>query len=143
MEYNLPHRISSEKDLSYYEQYIESEKNLLNSGCNKPLSCELESKNNIPTQTKNQKIKIIDKKSSYHENNMIYWDNYLKNHIGKLVKVESLVCERLESRMGILMAVGIDYVVIKPNRNCCSMIISSQSIKYITIIHNNMGISKY
>ena len=68
MEYNLPHRISSEKDLSYYEQYIESEKNLLNSGCNKPLSCELESKNNIPTQTKNQKIKRKPQKKTSNKN---------------------------------------------------------------------------
>ena len=139
MEYNLPHRISSEKDLKYYEQYIGSESKLLNTNCSKALSCESEN-------PKNQKIKVIENKLLNSEmnkaQNRLYWNDYLKNHIGKLVRVESLVCERLESRIGILLAVGNDYIVIKPNRNCCSMMIGSQSIQYITIIHNNIGISR-
>ena len=145
MEYNLPPRISSEKDLRYYEQYIESESNFPNSCCAKNSLGDTENKRNLPTEIKTQKI--IDKKPlSYAESNpskRIYWNDYLKNHIGKLVRVESLICEKLESRIGILMTVGYDYIVIKPNRNCCSMVINGQSIEYITIIHNNMNISKY
>lgn len=141
MEYNLPPRLSSEKDLRYYEQYIESESNLLKS------VCDTENKRNLPMETKTQKIKITDKNSSYYDDTKpqkkSYRNDYLKNHIGKLIKVESLICERLESRIGILMEVGNDYIVIKPNRSCCSMVIGSQSIEYITIIHNNAGITKY
>ena len=134
MEYNLPHRISDEKDLKYYEQYIESENKMLKPACSEPLICE--NKRNIQNG-----IKIIDKNSSLHKeihrHDMLHWNDYLKNHIGKLLKVESLVCEKLESRVGILMEVAHDFLVIKPNRNCCSMVIGSATIKYITIMHNN------
>ena len=59
MEYNLPHRISDEKDLKYYEQYIESENKMLKPTCSEPLICE--SKRNIQNG-----IKILDKIPSKH-----------------------------------------------------------------------------
>ena len=62
---------------------------------------------------------------------------YLKAMIGKLVRVESLIGNCLESRVGILMSVGADYLVLKLYRGCSTMICEASSVKYITVIHDN------
>lgn len=69
--------------------------------------------------------------------NPIFLPAYLKNHIGKLVKVEALIGDCLQSRIGTLMQIGADFVTIKLSQGCSSMVIEGKCIKFITIIHDN------
>jgi len=126
MDYTMHKHINNETDLEKYESYINNEE-----------------KNIKPRALQN--IRIENKRDNQHSNNNIISQNtcnhffagYLKNHIGKLVKTESLVGNCIEIRIGILLEVGIDYIVLKLSTNCCSMVIPSSSIKYITIVHDN------
>ena len=129
MQKNFPSHITSEKDLRLYEEYLENEKSP--NQCTE-LSCRIEPKpNSMINRSYNLPVN-----QSIHDSNMFFC-GYLKNHRGKLVKVESLIANRLESRIGILFEVGANYIVLKLNRNACSMVIETSSIKYITIIHDN------
>ena len=58
-------------------------------------------------------------------------------HIGKLIKAESLIGNRLDSRTGILMDVGSDYMVIKPTKHCVTTVIDLKCVKYVSVIHDN------
>ncbi len=111
MEYKLPKRISNEKDLTIYENYIE--------------------KNNfkINTQTTNQEMTIYQGLKNLNE--------YLNNLKGKLIKVESMINNQSSSRIGILLDIGTDYLVLKLNISCCSLIIPLNTVKYITVVHDN------
>lgn len=112
MENNLPMPITSDRDLKVYENFLRN-------------------------QSKNQ---TAVSKNSYIPDtltNNVYLPAFLKNHIGKLVKIESLIGNGLESRTGTLMQVGADFVVIKLKASCSSMVIEGRSIKYITIVHDN------
>lgn len=60
---------------------------------------------------------------------------YLSCHIGKPVRVETVILNRLDTKVGILLDVGKDYLVLKLPE-CQSMIIEGGCIKYITVIHN-------
>ena len=75
-------------------------------------------------------------------NNCGYFKGYLKKCIGKLIRVESLIGNRLQTRTGILMDVGCDYIVIKTATNCSSMVIEGTSIKYITVLHSISGLKR-
>ena len=66
-----------------------------------------------------------------------YMPAFLNTMVGKLVRVESLIGGRLESRVGILLRAGADYIVLKLYRGCSTMICEASSIKYITVIHDN------
>ncbi len=114
MENNFPVPIVNDKDLRLYEDFLKSD-----------------NKNQTALTTKN--------KSYVPETltNPVFLPAYLKNHIGKLVKIESLIGDCLQSRVGTLLQVGADFVVIKLNQNCSSMVIEGRSIKFITIIHDN------
>ena len=113
MENNFPIPIVSEKDLNVYENYLRQD---------------------------NKATKVVVKNKSYVPEtltNPVFLPAFLKNHIGKLVKIESLVGECLQAKIGTLLQVGADFVVIKLNQNCSSMVIEGRSIKFITIIHDN------
>lgn len=65
-------------------------------------------------------------------------DNKTKRHknlIGKMVKVESLVGNRLMCRVGTLMEIGEHHIIIKPSRNAVTIMIPMDTVKYVTIIH--------
>ena len=110
MENNFPIPIVNEKDLNVYENYLRQEKNILS-----------KNKSYVPETLTNP----------------VFLPAFLKNHIGKLVKIESLVGECLQVKIGTLLQVGADFVVIKLSQNCSSMVIEGRSIKFITIIHDN------
>ena len=114
MENNFPVPIVSEKDLMVYEDFLKAD-------------------------TKKQTALAPKNKSYIPETltNPVFLPAYLKNHIGKLVKIESLVGDCLQARVGTLLQVGADFIVIKLNQNCSSMVIEGRSIKFITIIHDN------
>ncbi len=111
MEGNFPTPIVNENDLRVYEDYLKQE----------------------------NKLPVIKTKSYTPETltNDIFLPAYLKNHIGKLVKIEALIGDCLQTRIGTLMQVGADYVVIKLNQNCSSMVIEGRCIKFIIIVHDN------
>ena len=59
---------------------------------------------------------------------------YLNCHIGKFVKVEVAVLNRIETKVGVLMDVGTNYLVLKLPE-CQSVIIEGGCIKFITVMH--------
>lgn len=129
MQKNFPTHITSEKDLKLYEEFLESEQNPTN---NNELSCTVEPRlNSMMSRSHN-----LPAHQGIQGSNM-FFQGYLKNHKGKLVRVESLLGNRLETRIGILFEVGANYIVLKLSRSSCSMMIEASSIKYITIIHDN------
>ncbi len=121
--------IASEKDLAVYESFLENDNSSFPVKT-EGLSCVIEPRNRMT------KKDTLTKAPSCIENSM-FFQGYLKNHIGKLVKVESLLGNCLETRMGVLFEVGANYIVLKLHRSPCSMMIEASAIKYITIIHDN------
>ncbi len=122
MERNLPSYITSEQDLIAYEKYLKNGKREL---CSEKKQYHMQ----IETPKKTQTPEILS--------NPIFFQCYLKKHIGKLIKAESLIGNRLENRMGTLIDVGSDYIVIKPTKHCVTTMINLKSVKYISIIHDN------
>ena len=119
MEQMKPMHITCEDDLQVYEDYLQenfSEKSLIHVG----------------NKTANHKGYI-----SQVLNNNIFSSGYLRKNIGKLLKVESLIGNSLDVRIGKLTDVGADYIALKLNKSCCSLMIPTSSIRYITIIHDN------
>ena len=116
MEHNFPCPITGEKDLKYYEDYLKK----CDNGSEGPIRVE--------NGSKRPNIRLSD---------VAYLPGLLNTMIGKLVRVESLIGGCLESRVGILMNVGADYVVLKLYRGCSTMICEASSIKYITVVHDN------
>ena len=113
MENNFPIPIVNEKDLNVYENYLRQD--------NKTTSVVVKNKSYVPETLTNP----------------VFLPAFLKNHIGKLVKIESLIGDCLQAKVGTLLQVGADFVVIKLNQNCSSMVIEGRSIKFITVIHDN------
>ncbi len=118
MEQNFPKYIKDEHDLAIYESKLRSDFGLK--------SCTTSEMHKPP-------VKEIPEILS----NPVFFQCFLKKHIGKLIKAESLIGNRLETRVGILLDVGTDYIVIKPNRNCVTTVIDLKCVKYVSIIHDN------
>ena len=72
-------------------------------------------------------------------NNHYYVDDYLKNNLGKRVKVHVSFSDSIEWRdsvfTGILEDVGKDYMVIKSNQN--SYIIWNVYVNYVVLLGEN------
>lgn len=116
MEYNKPTHIKNENDLAVYENYL---------------------KQNFEVKNPNNNLKLNNISLPKALTNPIFSNGYLRLHQGKLLKVESLVGNTLDCRVGTLLDVGADYIAIKINKSCCSLIIPTATIKYITVIHDN------
>ncbi len=116
MEHNFPCPITGEKDLKYYEDYLKKSDN------------RTESRVTVERASKYNDICLTD---------TAYMPAFLNTMVGKLVRVESLIGGCLENRIGILLNVGADYIVLKLYRCCSTMICEASSIKYITVIHDN------
>lgn len=116
MEHNFPCPITGDKDLKYYEDYLKK--------CDNGSECRV----TVEKGSKCNNMRLTD---------TAYMPAFLNTMVGKLVRVESLIGGCLESRVGILMNVGADYIVLKLYRGCSTMICEASSIKYITVIHNN------
>lgn len=116
MDFNSP-IIESEQDLQVYEDYL---------------------KDNFPNKSvKNNMMQKPIVSNPKNLNSPIFSGGYLRQNIGKLLKVESLIGNLLDTRIGILLDVGTDFLALKIHKSCCSLIIPTSSIKYITIIHDN------
>lgn len=131
MDYQLPHHIRNERDLQIYEDYLHKDsKESAHSSTPQNLNTSL-----IPCEKAKPLQPITVQNGLTAENSFFY--SYLKEHRGKLIKVESLIANRLESRIGILIKIGNDYIVLKLPRSNCTLIIKAESIKYVTIVHDN------
>lgn len=128
MEYFKLNNIKDENDLKTYENYLKE-------------SFSSEQENKIENLTVYQNKGLTAAKNDYSVPKMlqspVFSNGYLRKNQGKLLKVESLIGNTLDTRIGILLDVGADYIAIKINNSCCSLLIPTASIKYITIIHDN------
>ena len=139
MEFSLPHRINGEKELKIYENFLIDDRASTNSSSHKRVPPHTQQRSSLPANPDRCKT-VVENPTTFVPDplaNAVFFQGYLKNHIGKLVKVESFLGDCLDNRAGILMSVGVDHIVLKLQRSCCSMMIQTASIKYITIIHDN------
>lgn len=118
MQQNFPKYIKNESDLAIYEGYLRKNSEKISSN---QIKNESSNEENLPEYLKNP----------------VFFQCFLKKHVGKLIKAESLIGNRLDTRIGILLEIGSDYIVIKPNKNCVTTVIDLKCVKYISIIHNN------
>lgn len=66
--------------------------------------------------------------------NSIYTPGFLRNYIGKLVKVEFLIgTSSLQDRIGILLEVGASYIVLRSVQDNNLLYCDIFSIKFVTI----------
>lgn len=100
MNDNFPTPITTENDLSFYENYLLGEFDV------------------SPKPTQN----LTD---------------YLGAYIGKTVKIDCAIGNRLESKIGILTQVGEDFITITLQSKK-DMIIGLKAVKFLTILQNNI-----
>ncbi len=126
MNENLPSPINNEDDLAHYENYLTvNDRN--NMGTVPTVTIEDSNMSYIPTDNRNLPIEL---------KNTAYMPAFLSKHIGKLVRVEHLLGGQLISRTGILMTVGAGFIVLR-SKNNATLVSDSDSIRFVTIIHNN------
>ncbi len=121
MNNQLPAHIESEHDLDMLSEYLD---------------------NNTAHQSRNNggNMSLIP-----HENDIVphtlgntaFMPAFLTKHIGKLMKIESLIGDRLETKIGILVTVGAGYIVLRQLNTNNTVICDMIPIKYATIVHNN------
>jgi len=63
----------------------------------------------------------------------VYTPGYLRQHIGKWVRLEFLVGGRMSDRIGRLTQVGASYIVLQPAGQNSSVMCDLNSIKFATI----------
>ncbi len=100
MNDNFPIPITTENDLSFYEDYLLAEFDV------------------SPKPTPN----LTD---------------YLGAYIGKPIKIDCTVGNRLESKIGTLTNVGEDFIAINL-QNGKNMVIALNTVKFLTILQNNI-----
>ena len=126
---NFPYHIETEEDLRVYEEFARENVNQIIDEL--PIRKSQEHENNmsyIPQQNNNLPKSL---------KNTAFLPAFLSKNIGKLVKIESLIGGRLEPRIGILITVGANFIVLRQMRSNNTMICDSTLIKYATIIHDN------
>jgi hypothetical protein len=64
----------------------------------------------------------------------LYIAGYLNTQIGKLVKVEFLIGNTITDRTGILLKVGVSYILIRPIDVNGTLLCDMYSIKFVTIV---------
>ena len=117
---NFPESIRSEKDLDIYEKYIDSDDITFISKTNKNdsgLSFIPMENHNLPQSLKNS----------------AFLPAYLSKYVGKLIRTDSFIGNRTVTKIGVLKAVGENFIVLKPYRSNDILICDLHSIKYITV----------
>ena len=62
---------------------------------------------------------------------------YLTNKIGKTVRVHFLICNKLECKTGILMAVEPNCIVLRIHPGCQTWMCKTGSVKFVTILNDH------
>ena len=127
MNKNLPSPINGNSELQMYENYLNATQN--NNFVGEKQNCSIEERNMsyIPTENKNLPETL---------KNTAYMPAFLSKHIGKLVRVEFLLGHELHQRIGVLMTVGAGFIALR-SKNNATLVCESDSIRFVTIIHNN------
>ncbi len=73
----------------------------------------------------------------YYKDQKEYMWDYLKKHIGKMVKLEFSIGNCLEIRIGQLIEVGEKYVVLRLYKPSTTILCDLSDIKFVTIAHSN------
>ena len=74
--------------------------------------------------------------------NNIYTPAFLREHIGKLMRVEFLIgTTNLTDRIGILEDVGASYILLRSVESNNLVYCDIYSIKFVTIADRNMGMA--
>lgn len=134
MERNFPCPIVSEKDLNIYEDYLKKSGRTENRQLSEKVP---DSRCGYEVWIEKGSTKTGRRETMSALSDTVYLPGYLKTQIGKTVRVESLIGGCLERRIGTLIQVGADYIVLKLYQSCSTMICEASSIKYITVIHDN------
>lgn len=80
----------------------------------------------------------VDENAPETLRNPTYTPGYLREHIGKLVRVEFLIgTNGLTDRTGILVEVGASYIVLRSVQDGNLLYCDIYSIKFVTISENN------
>lgn len=116
MERNPTEHLHNEKDLQFYEEFLREAKQTPNFACN------IDNKEYKKGPEKKQVS------ASMH--------SFLQDHIGKTVRVEFVVGNTKEIKVGKLFKVGEEYIVLKPHQSNRTILCDISSIKFITITHN-------
>lgn len=66
--------------------------------------------------------------------NSLYIAGYLNTQIGKLIKVEFLIGNNFTDRIGVLVKVGVSYILIQPIDINGLLLCDLYSIKFVTIV---------
>ena len=128
---NFPYHIETENDLNTYEEYARENDNrnqMIDDLPTPKFYAQEENMSYIPQNNRNLPKSL---------KNTAFLPAFLSKNIGKLVKIESLIGGKLEPRIGILMTVGANFIVLRQMRSNNTMICDSTLIKYATIIHDN------
>lgn len=64
----------------------------------------------------------------------LYIAGYLNTQIGKLVKAEFLVGNTITDRTGVLVKVGVNYILLRPIDINGLLLCDLYSIKFVTIV---------
>ncbi len=87
----------------------------------------------IPEKKENRQI-TVDQNSPEILTNAIYTPAFLREQIGKLMRVEFLIgTNNLVDRIGILQDVGASYILLRSFENDSLVYCDIYSIKFITI----------
>lgn len=143
MEHSFPCSIREEEDLKQYEAYLNADKGKKPEQglCMRGMSvCRPEARRECGYEMRIEDGGMTPRRAPELPqllSSNAFFPGYLRGHIGKLVKVESLLGDRLECRVGTLLHVGADHIVLKLFQSCCTMVCDICSIQYVTVIHDN------
>lgn len=92
-----------------------------------------ESENKVNNQRQNRNVQINENSPEVLTNN-IYTPGFLRENIGKLMRVEFLIgTNTLTDRIGILEDVGASYILLRSLQNNEITFADIYSIKFVTI----------
>lgn len=80
----------------------------------------------------------LDENAPESMTNALYTPAFLRQHLGKLVRVEFLIgTTNLQDRTGILVEVGASYIVLRSIQDNNLLYCDIYSIKFVTISENS------
>lgn len=115
--------INNESDLEMYKRFIDQDKSITIGQCGK----------NAVQSSAGKQSKYIPETLS----NSAFLPAYLTKNIGKHVKIEFQIGEKLQTRIGRLISVGASFVELKLLKHHTTMICDLHSIKFVTVVHDN------
>lgn len=90
------------------------------------------------TRQSGEGVVTVDENSPETLRNNNFTPAYLREHIGKLVRVEFLIgTNGLTDRVGILVEVGASYIVLRSVQDGNLLYCDIYSIKFVTISQNS------